>query len=72
MKIRLLSFMEKETKLIQDTDSFTITLGGNNEIDSEYLGFILQNIAKIIKLSMNEIDNNAFCKLNFKTTRRAV
>ena len=61
--------MGKETKLIQDTDSFTITLGGNNEIDSEYLGFILQNIAKIIKLSMNEIDNNAFCKLNFKTTR---
>ncbi len=58
-----------KTDLVESVDTFTINIGGGNEIDSEALAALLSNVAKIIKLTTQEIDKNAYCKLNFLTKR---
>jgi hypothetical protein len=58
------------SKLIEQTEHFTIKFGGSNEIDSDAMAQILSNLSKIIKVTATEIEPNAYCKLNFKQSRQ--
>lgn len=57
------------SKLQEEIETFTINFSGSSYIDSEDLSVILSNLAKIIKVTAQEIDPNAYCKLNFKQSR---